>query len=86
MRTQEDKVQVTEFERLPAQEAEAAPEAVGQVMIGCPVTGRPVSTNMTFSAAAFARSELAGNTLLCSACGGAHVWDKGHAWLDLGPA
>ena len=53
------------------------------VMIRCPVTGKPVRTGMSLSRESLELSELEDNRVgPCPHCGQTHVWDKEDAYLE----
>ncbi len=59
-------------------------EAVmGQVMIKCPETQKPVSTGMDLPESVFKSptTELTGNAFRCPECGNIHTWDKKDAYV-----
>ena len=57
--------------------------ALQRVMIECPVTGKPVSTNILTSESSLESSTYDNRTLNnCPACGQDHTWSKEIAFLD----
>jgi hypothetical protein len=54
------------------------------VLLTCPTTERPVSTDLVARATAWAALTLAARTLWCSACHQSHRWTKADVWLQPG--
>ncbi|SFH06756.1 hypothetical protein SAMN04488020_106120 [Palleronia marisminoris] len=51
------------------------------VLIKCPVTGKPVKTGIVAEREGFEESVLEESTVPCPHCGQTHTWDKQDAWL-----
>jgi hypothetical protein len=58
---------------------------MGTVMIRCPETGRPVSTEIETEPSVFERLPLVPSRLRCPLCGLEHVWTAKEAWLSAPP-
>ena len=56
------------------------------VMIRCPVTGRPISTQIETEPVIFGILPQVETHTLCPACGQDHVWTRRDAWLQECPA
>ena len=54
---------------------------MGAVMIRCPRTGQPVSTEIETEPAVFSRLPEVRARLSCPLCGEDHVWSASEAWL-----
>ena len=56
---------------------------MGHVMIRCPVTNRPVATDVATDKIGF-DSAAASDEIVdpCPECGGSHLWSKEDAWLE----
>ena len=52
------------------------------ILIKCPVTQEPLSTNMSMESESFELADLSGKSTSCPHCGGIHTWDKKDAWLE----
>jgi len=52
------------------------------VMIHCPETGTPVSTQHHASESQFASEAYDNAAVRCTACGAIHRWTKSEAWLQ----
>jgi hypothetical protein len=50
-------------------------------MIGCPTTGRAVSTAIEIEPAVFRRLPNMRGRMICPACGEEHDWTTASAWL-----
>jgi len=56
---------------------------MGQVMIKCPVTGKPLPTGFNMPKASFASATLTNNSVgPCPHCGQMHTWSKADAWVE----
>jgi endogenous inhibitor of DNA gyrase (YacG/DUF329 family) len=55
---------------------------MGTVMIRCPDTGRPVSTEIETEPSVFDRLPAVPARLHCPLCGQEHVWTAREAWLS----
>ena len=55
--------------------------AMSLVMINCPKTGRPVSTQIETEASVFRRLPKVASRMHCPACGQEHIWMTSSAWL-----
>ena len=56
---------------------------MGQVLIKCPTTGKPLATGMAMPKAAFQASSFQNNTVgPCPHCGRSHTWSKANAWVE----
>ena len=55
---------------------------MGILMICCPATGRPVSTEIEMDRLEQLPTVIA--TITCPACGGVHEWTRHDAWLAAG--
>ncbi len=58
---------------------------MSSVMIRCPVTGRPVSTEIETEPSVFRCLPKVAGRMLCPECGQEHVWATSSAWLANGP-
>lgn len=55
---------------------------MGQVLIKCPKTGKPLPTGFAMDQVSFDSSTLTNNTVgPCPHCGENHTWSKSDAWL-----
>jgi hypothetical protein len=54
---------------------------MGAVMIRCPRTGQPVSTEIETEPAVFSRLPEVSARLHCPVCGEDHIWSASDAWL-----
>jgi hypothetical protein len=52
------------------------------VMINCPATGKPISTQHRASEVQFAAQTYDNAAVRCAACGEIHRWSKADAWLQ----
>jgi hypothetical protein len=56
-----------------------------RVMIYCPMSERPVPTDLEMTAKEFAGAVPFGRTLRpCPRCGATHFWTKEQSWLENG--
>lgn len=55
---------------------------MGNVVIDCPVTGKPVRTGIGMDRASFEGSALTNNQVDCPHCGQVHTWSKADARLE----
>jgi len=53
-----------------------------QVMINCPKTGNPISTQMNMDQRSFDTATLSQNSVDCPECRQTHTWDKKDAFLE----
>ena len=58
---------------------------MSSVMIKCPKTGRPVSTQIEVEPSVFRRLPEIASRMHCPACRQEHVWMMSSAWLSGGP-
>jgi endogenous inhibitor of DNA gyrase (YacG/DUF329 family) len=58
---------------------------MSSVMIKCPKTGRPVSTQIEVEPSVFRRLPKIASRMHCPACGQEHVWMMSSAWLSGEP-
>ena len=52
------------------------------VMVMCPVTGKPVRTEMHLDKKTFENAHFQGNRVQCPHCGRQHPWGKKEAYLE----
>ena len=55
---------------------------MSSVMIRCPTTGKPVSTEIEIEPSVFRQLPEVESHMLCPACGQDHAWVKSSAWLE----
>ena len=55
------------------------------VMIRCPRTGRPVSTQIETEPSVFSQLPEIAAQAHCPHCGEQHIWTMREAWLDVSP-
>jgi hypothetical protein len=55
---------------------------MGQVMIECVNTGKPLSTGIEMDKDSFENAGLSENWVDCPHCGDSHNWSKSDAWLE----
>jgi 4-hydroxy-3-methylbut-2-en-1-yl diphosphate synthase IspG/GcpE len=53
-----------------------------KIMIRCPVTKKPVFTEIEIAGESFKTSTFEGNVVKCPHCGQTHVWAKKDAFLQ----
>ncbi len=49
---------------------------MGDVMIRCPKTNRPINTGISMDRESFESSRFKNRTVACPHCGESHRWDK----------
>jgi hypothetical protein len=54
---------------------------MGEVMIRCPKTGKPVATGIHIDRARFGSMPVFFNRSFCPSCGVLHEWFAGNAWV-----
>jgi endogenous inhibitor of DNA gyrase (YacG/DUF329 family) len=55
---------------------------MSSVMIKCPTTGQPVSTEIEIESSVFRSLPEVASRMRCPACGQEHVWLTSSAWLE----
>jgi hypothetical protein len=55
--------------------------AMSSVMIRCPITGEPVSTEIEVEPSVFRKLPKMSARMLCPVCRQEHIWATGLAWL-----
>lgn len=58
---------------------------MSSVMIKCPTTGQPVSTEIEIESSVFRSLPEVASRMRCPACGQEHVWLTSSAWLERVP-
>lgn len=54
---------------------------MGELMIRCPATGKPVSTGIHMERAKFRSMPVFFSSSFCSSCGASHEWFARDAWM-----
>ena len=54
---------------------------MSSVMIRCPITGEPASTEIEVEPSVFRKLPKMSARMQCPVCGQEHVWATGSAWL-----
>jgi hypothetical protein len=54
---------------------------MGELMIRCPTTGKPVSTGIHMDRTKFRSMPVFFSTSYCASCGGSHEWFARDAWM-----
>jgi len=54
---------------------------MGELMIRCPKTGKPVSTGIHMERGKFRSMPVFFSTSYCASCGGSHEWFARDAWM-----
>jgi len=54
---------------------------MGELMIRCPKTGKPVSTGIHIDRARFRSMAVFFSSSYCASCGGSHEWFARDAWM-----
>jgi hypothetical protein len=54
---------------------------MGELMIRCPKTGKPVTTGIHMERARFSAMPVFFSTSYCASCGGLHEWFARDAWM-----
>jgi hypothetical protein len=52
------------------------------VMVTCPVTGKPISTELHVDKKTFEAAKIQGNRVQCPHCGQQPAWGKQEAYLE----
>jgi hypothetical protein len=52
------------------------------ILVTCPVTGKPILTEMHMDQMTFEAAQFQGNRVQCPHCGQRHPWGKEEAYLE----